>query len=572
MKKSFLTLLPDGLNRLDERLLMILIAAVVGGFCGVASVLLNLGLKHGSDLLKMLGGPGYQILFPACGMVLALLFLRIVMRDAGGHGVPEVIHSVSSRGGYLRLRTSVSRLGSCLLTIASGGSAGPEAPVVTSGASIGSNNARLFRLRARQRIVLVGCGAASAIAAIFNAPVTGIAFALEVILGEWTPVHLVPISISAVVGTMVSRALQGNQIPFAHRAIHRSLTDLAACVGLALLTAVAAVLFVRLMRLTGALLKTTMTSIWLRAAVAGALVGGIGWLVPEVLGDGYEHVGAIIDGTYGPGLFLIGIVVLAKALATALTIGGGGIGGVFAPSLVIGSYTGLFYQRVLVRVFPGISWAGESYFGLLGMAGVISSALQAPMTGTFLIMEITGGYDVLVSVLLVSVLSATISHFMEPYSIYLRGLIAQGVPIRARTDARVLSELKVMELLETDCYLVRPDMLLRDFVPVAERSHRNYFPVVDGAEGRFLGMIHRDEISPFLLDPTFQDTLVLEEVMNRNIVTVSPDEDLQTVLKRFDETRSWSLPVVEDGKFLGLISKATLLDHYRRELVAQEAD
>jgi len=310
----------------------------------------------------------------------------------------------------------------------------------------------------------------------------------------------------------------------------------------------------------------------LRAAMGGGLVGGIGLLVPYVLGEGYQCIRSVIGAQFPPGLIPAGIAVLAKMLATALTIGSGGIGGIFAPCLVIGSLTGVFYQRGLIASLPQLSWAGESYFGLLGMAGLTSSVLQAPMTGIFLITEITGGYDVLISVALVSVLSATLSHFFEPYSIYHAELIERGNLLRPRTDARVLSELSVMELLEKDCHVVHPEMRLRELVRLIETSHRNYFPVEESRGGRFVGMIHLDNIRPYLFDPGLYDTVLVEEIMNRNLDTITPEDELPEILRKFDETRSWSLPVVQGGKFLGLISKATLLDHYRKELMAQEAE
>ena len=204
------------------------------------------------------------------------------------------------------------------------------------------------------------------------------------------------------------------------------------------------------------------------------------------------------------------------------------------------------------------------------MAGVMSSVLQAPMTGIFLIIEITGGYDVLVSVVLVSVLSATMSQYLEPFSIYHKELIKRGELLMPRTDARVLSELSVMELIEQDCYVVSPEMRLRDLIDVIKRSHRDYFPVEDPKTKKFVGMIHLDDIRPYLFDQTLYDSVLVEEMMDRNPLSVSPEDELPDVLKRFDETKAWSLPVVYNGRFLGLISKATLLDYYRKELIAQE--
>jgi len=234
--------------RLHERLQLIIIATIVGLCGGVGSVALNRSLVVVSEWLDMLRGNWYSFVFPAVGAALSSIFLNQIARDGGGHGVPEVIYSISQRGGLLRFRSSFSRLVACLLTIASGGSAGPEAPVVISGASIGSNVGTYFRLKDRQRVIVVGCGAAAAIASIFNAPVTGIVFTLEAILGEWTAVNLIPVAIASVVGTEVSRLLQGDQIPFQYHAVAISPWNLVACLGLAALTAAGSVVLIRMLR------------------------------------------------------------------------------------------------------------------------------------------------------------------------------------------------------------------------------------------------------------------------------------------------------------------------------------
>ncbi len=559
-------------HQVDERLTLIICAAVVGVGAGLGSVLLNESLALGGSILHPFRGRWYGPLLPAAGALTAVIILKFLFHEVGGHGVPEVLYSISRKGGLLRLRASVSRLVACALTIASGGSAGPEAPVVISGASVGSNTANLFRMNERQRTAIVGCGASAAIAAIFNAPATGIVFALEAIIGEWTPINLVPIAIASVLGTEVSRAFHGNQIPFEHRVFEVSGLDLATCVGLVLFTAAAAVLFVRALRMSERLFSRLPANIYLRVALGGLAVGALGILLPEVLGEGYEVTREIIEGIHAPGVLLIGTMVLAKILATTLTLGSGGVGGVFAPCLVVGAFTGLFYQRGLTALFPRVGWAGEGYFGLLGMAGVTASVIQAPLTGIFLVMEITGGYDVLVSVVLVAVLSATLSHAFEPHSIYHEKLIARRQLLRPRTDARILSEITVAEVLERDVHVIPPDMRLGEFVEVVRQSHRNYFPVVDRGNGKFVGMVHLDDVRSYLFDPTLYDSVVVEEFMRRGVPAVSYEDELPDILLKFEETGSWSLPVLHRGVFLGLVSKSTLLDHYRRELLAQESD
>lgn len=547
---------------------MIIIASVVGAFSGLASVILNELLSRLYHALRPLHVHWTCFLLPAIGAALSSLFLGHIMREGAGHGVPEVIYSVLKRGGLLRFRSSFSRLISSTLTIATGGSAGPEAPVVISGASIGSNIAKKFALNDRQRTVIVSCGAGAAISAIFNAPIAGMIFAVEVILGEWTPVNLIPIAIASVIGTEVSRLMEGNQIPFSHHQFHASLFDIAACVGLGILAGLSSVLFTRLLNTTAEKSRQLVHYDSIRAALGGASVGLLGLYLPAVLGEGYEVVRTIIENEFQTGLLLAALATLAKIVATSLTIGSGGSGGIFAPCLVIGSLGGLAFQRMLVFVWPGVPWAEQGLFALLGMAGVMSGTLQAPLTGIFLIVEITGSYEVMLPLILVSAVSATLCHYMEPASFYYKELVSQGQLIRPRTDAGLLADLSILELIEKDCVVVQEDMRLREIVPVIEHTSRNYFPVED-AKGNFLGLVHLDDLRPFMFNPELYDAVILDELVHRDVAHVSPFDDVRDVLELMDKTRSWSLPVVHRNKFLGMVSKGSILDRYRKELVVQ---
>jgi len=549
---------------------LIAIGVVVGIGGGVASVALDRSLEWGAEFLHPYRDHWYSLALPGLGAALAIIFLLYLAKDIGGHGVPEVIYSVTRRGGLLRFRASFSRLVACCLTIASGGSAGPEGPVVISGGSVASNIASFFKLRDRQRIVLVGGGAAAAIASIFNAPVAGIAFSLETIMGEWSPTNLITVGVASAVGTEVSRLLQGNQIPFEGPPFVVSHFDLVGCLGLAVFTSLASVLLIRLLRYVREISGKTISVLWLRAALGGLLVGIIGLLFPSVMGEGYGAIRTVIGGNFSQGLAIAGLIALAKILATSLSIGTGGIGGIFAPCLVIGSFVGLFYQRLLTYLIPAIHWAGEPYFALVGMAGVISSVLQAPITGIFLITEITGGYEVLLSVLLVSVISATLSHIFEPFSVYHQELVAHGELLRPRTDRKVLSELSITELLDQNYREVPSDATLEEFVQVVQTSTFSLFPVIDTRTKKYLGVIHCDDVRSYLFDPRFRKSLFAEELMDTTVPVVSLDDDLSEILDMFEYGHNYTLPVVQDGRFLGFISKARILDHYRKELIVEE--
>ena len=546
-----------------------LMAAIVGNFSGLASVVLNRSLVMMSEWLHHFRHYWWVFVLPAVGAALSSLFLEKVVKEGAGHGVPEVIYSVSRYGGLLRFRSSFSRLISSCLTIGSGGSAGPEAPVVISGAAIGSNIAKYFSLNDRQRVTLVGCGAAGAISSIFNAPIAGMVFAVEVIVGEWKSVNIVPIAIASVAGTEISRILQGNQIPFRHHLFNIDLLNIFACLGLAVMSAAASILLTRMLRSMHTVSHKVSAPIWIRAAMGGCAVGVIGLFLPVVLGEGYHTVKILIEGEYGQVLAVVALASFAKIAATALTLGWGGSGGIFAPCLVVGSLVGVTYHHLLALFWPSASWVNEGYYALLGMAGLISGMLQAPLTGVFLIIEITGGWEVILPLIMVSAVTTTLCHYFEPASYYLKDLVEHGHLLRPGTDARVLSDLNVTELIEKDCIVVKQSMLLRDFIAIIKKSHRNYFPVEDDQTGNFLGMIHLDDIRPYLFDPVMYDAVFLGQIMNTQVEVVHPDDDLLDVVRKMDMKGLFSMPVVVNNRFIGLISKATILDQYRKELMVQ---
>lgn len=555
--------------RLDDRILLILMGVVVGTCSGLA----GLALSNSLHFMLTWSGPyrhyWWALVLPGVGAALSSLFLNKIVREGAGHGVPEVIYSVSRYGGLMRFRSSFSRLISSCLTIGSGGSAGPEAPVVMSGAAIGSNIARFFSLNDRQRITLVGCGAAGAISAIFNAPITGLVFTVEVILGEWTSLHIVPIAIASVAGTEISRVLQGNHIVFDHRKFHIGFGDILASVGLAIVCAIAAIALTHSLRNMHRVSGKVKLPLWGRAFVGGCVVGLIGIFMPVVLGEGYFLIQQMIDGQFMPGLAFVAAATLAKIAATAFTLGWGGSGGIFAPSLMIGSLAGLTFHRALSTVWPHAAWVNEGCFALLGMAGLISGMLQAPLTGIFMIVEITGGYEVILPLIIVSAISSAACQYIEPASFYLKELKEKGQLLRPGTDARVLSDLSIPELLEKDCIAVPRHMVLRDFIDIVKRSRRNFFPVEDEATGHFVGIVHLDDIRPYLFDPLMYDAVIVEQIMEDRVAVAHPDDDLSQVLQRMETEGLYSMPVVFNNRFMGMVSKATLLDRYRQELRVQ---
>jgi CIC family chloride channel protein len=555
--------------RKDDRPLLILMGVIVGVCSGLAAVGLSRSLTFMLDAVEHLRSFWWVFLLPGAGAMFSSLFLEKIMNEGAGHGVPEVIYSVSRYGGLLRLRSSISRLVSSCLTIGSGGSAGPEAPVVMSGAAIGSNIARFFYLNDRQRVTLVGCGAAGAIAAIFNAPLTGMIFSMEIILGEWSMVNIIPIAVASVAGAEVSRLLQGNYIAFESSGFQIGGLDLVACLGLAVVAAFGSILLTRMLRGMHHVSDKVPVPFWLRAAIGGCLVGLIGFAVPDVLGEGYHSIHAMIQGVFVGGIGIAAIAFLAKILATSLTLGWGGSGGIFAPCLVIGSFAGLTYARMLGFVFPSVHWTNEGCYALLGMAGLISGILQAPLTAIFLVLDITGSYEVMLPLIIVSAISTTITHYFEPASFYLKDLAERGELLRPGTDSRVLADINIREVIETGWVSVQPDMLLREFLHVVKKTTNTYFPVEEKETGKFLGLIRLDQIRPYFFNSVIYDTVIVEQIMDANPGTAHFEDPLEEVLKKMDAKGSTALAVVSGNRFQGMVYKSSLLDKYRDELNVQ---
>lgn len=554
---------------MDDRLLLIIAGSIAGICSGLAAVCLRQSLEFVLEWLHPYRHYWWAFVLPAIGAALSSIYLEKVSREGAGHGVPEIIYSVSRYGGLLRFRSSFSRLISSFLTIGSGGSAGPEAPVVMSGSSIGSNLAKFLFLNDRQRITLVGCGAAGAIGSIFNAPIAGLVFSIEVILGEWKFVNIIPIAIAAVAGAQVSQFLYPGQAVFTHQPFAIAATDVFASIGLSVMTAIVSVAFTKSLRGMGKVSKQAPLPFWVRAALGGCTVGLIGLFLPVVLGEGYHSIQSMISGTYQLGVLIIILSVAAKIFATSMTLGWGGSGGIFAPCLVIGSLTGLAFHRLLFLVFPSFGSAGEGAYALLGMAGLISGMLQAPLTGIFLIVEITGGYETILPLIVVSSISSTLCHYIEPASFYLKELVERGQLLRPGTDARILSDLSIQELLEEEYTCVPQNMVFRDFLQVIKNSNKNFFPVIDEITQNYLGLIQISTIRQYALEPGVHDIILLNQIMNTNIVTGSLEHELQELLDIMDLNNIDIIPILENDKFIGMISKAKILDLYRSELIMQ---
>ena len=378
---------------------------------------------------------------------------------------------------------------------------------------------------------------------------------------------ILPTIIAAVSATEISRFIMGNKIAFYQEIAGFSITSLLACFVLGALTGVISILFARSLQLWEKIFSKISDTFWIRAAIGGLTVGAMGFFMPEVLSEGYEVTQSFLTNNIRPELGFVVLFVLIKFLACGITLGSGGIGGVFAPSLVIGSGVGLAFGMFL-HLLPLDGVAEDAAFALAGMAGMVAGVMHGPLTGIFLVMESTRGYSMILPLMLTASSAMVVSSFFEKGSVYTQPLIKQGSLFRRGTDRYLLHHLNIVDILDKDFITIHEDLLLRDFVDEFKKAHRNYFPVLNNKQ-QCVGVVFLDDMRPHLFDTSLYDLVTMGSVM-RTLPAINMNEPINSALNKFETSKAWSLPVVEGDKFLGMLSKSTLFDHYRRELQIQE--
>lgn len=555
----------------DERLLLMLpLAVVVGLASGLSAVALRSSVHHVFEWLAPLRGGLAGLVVPAVGLPLGVLIVRRLFREPEGHGVPDVIRAVCREGGKMRRRSMASRWLGSLVTVASGGSAGLESPIVFSGGAVGAAVGSLLNLDERRRSVLLACGVAGGISGIFNAPITGLVFAMEVVLAEWSALSIVPVVLAAVAATELSRVLLGNEVSFLHAQFEMGTTDLLWCVLLGLCSGLLSAVLVRGMRWAQRLAARVPAREFLSPLSFGLVLGIVGMGLPGAIGEGYGTAQSAIRGEMAAGLFLVFGLIALKVLATSLTLGCGAPGGVFAPCIVLGSALGVAFQRAALVPLPsGYGLAHEGSYALAGMSGMVAGVLQAPLTGILLVTEVTGSYALILNLMLVAVISLVTARNFDRHSFYAKELARRGELLRPGTDRRILADLRVRETLDEFVDPIRDTMTLEQFVEVVKRSKRNHFPVLRADGETFAGMLHLGDVRELLFDPEVARVTLVGTVMQSEVPHVPADANLADALEIFERTGAWVLPVLEEGRFVGFLSKSSLFDHYRRELSVQ---
>ncbi|MGB4328420.1 MAG: chloride channel protein [Tenuifilum sp.] len=569
---------------LGERRITLILSFVVGLLSGVAGVALKNTL-HGvrnfvNGLVPMDTASLLYFGLPAIGILLTLLFVRYLIKDDLSHGVTKVLYSISRQGSKLKAHHMFSSIFGSALTIGFGGSVGAEAPIVLTGSAIGSNVGNFFRMNYKTRTLLIGCGAAGAIASIFKAPIAGIVFTLEVLMLDLTTASIVPLLISAVTASSVSYFLMGRNVVFAYDVIRPfALHNIPWFVLLGIFCGLVSLYFIRTIWRIEKRFKQTRSPY--KKWIAGTLIlGALIFVFPPLFGEGYDVLQALLDGRseyifHNSPLYdfqnnywlLIGslfLIIALKTVATAVTNGAGGVGGIFAPSLFIGGISGFLVAK-LINQFNFID-VSESNFALVGMAGTMAGVMHAPFMAIFLIAEITGGYALFVPLMITSTIAYLTIMYFEPHSIYTKRLAMRGELITHHKDKAVLTLLNVSKVIETDFLPIEPTETLGSLVKKVSQSRRNVFPVVT-TDGKFVGIVMLDDIRPIMFDASRYDTTTVQEIMNLPPEIITINESMESVMNKFEYSKAWNLPVVEGDKYVGFVSKSKIFSVYRNLLI-----
>ena len=553
------------LHSLPERSRIPVLSVVTGILCGLAAVLLKVtirGIHHG--LVSLVGGSTWLfLLLPGVGMILSLLIVRYIVRDNIGHGVTKVLQAVSKNESKIKRHNLFSSMVTSALTIGFGGSVGAEAPIVYTGAAIGSNLGRYMGLSYRGMTLLLGCGAAGAVAGIFNAPLAGVLFTLEILLFNLSMSSLLPLLLSSVSATMVSYLILGRDTQFTCTLVAFSMRNIPYYLILGVFCGFCSLYF----------LKTTlyledvfgkMKNVWLRWALCAVGVGLLIFLFPPLYGEGYEDVGLLLNGQGNGAVWFFALILLLKVFAMTFTNAGGGVGGTFGPTLFVGAIAGYVLSSSLNLISPGL--VPVPNFVLVGMAGLMAGVMQAPMTAIFLIAEISGGYELLLPLILTATIAYGTIRIFEKYSIYTKRIAQSGELLTHDSDQAVLTLLRTESLVETDFTPVRIDDTLQSLVDAVAVSERNIFPVLDGKK-QFQGYVDLSDIRRDMFRTDLYNTAHVYNYMRSAPEYVLPDEPMESVMRKFSKTGAWNLPVVDrERHYLGFVSKSRIFNAYREEL------
>ena len=569
----------------SDKMFLIILALLVGLLSAVAAYMLhsiiNLIVALLTSSFSKTSANWLYLVYPVIGIYLTSLFVRYVVRDNISHGIPRILWAISSNKSRLKSHNTWSSVIASAITIGFGGSVGAEAPIVLTGSAIGSNLGQMFRLDRKTLMTLVGCGAAGAIAGIFKAPIAGLVFTLEVLLIDMTMSSLLPILVSCVTATCFTYILSGDAALFTfHLDNEWTVQRIPACLLLGITCGLVSLYFIRTMGFAEGIFARFKDKPYVRLAIGGSMLSLLIFLFPALFGEGYSSINLLLNGKTeadwnqilnnslfaGQSMMLIpyiALVLLTKVFATSATNGAGGCGGTFAPSLFVGCFTGFLFSRLWNLEQVGV-YVPEKNFALMGMAGVMSGVMHAPLTGIFLIAELTGGYSLLLPLMIVSVSSYLTIIIFEPHSIYGSRLAKEGRLLTHHTDHAVLTLMNLDSVIDREFMAVSPDMELGQIVNKVSRSHSRVLPVTDSA-GTLLGEIDIMHIRKVLFRIELYHHFMASQLMEEPEAMLRDTAPMTSVMRTFERTGAEWLPVVDtDNRLKGYISRQRLYTLYRK--------
>ncbi|MBS2211156.1 chloride channel protein [Carboxylicivirga mesophila] len=576
-------------KHISQKHFILLLSLLVGIFSGLAAVTLKNAVHHTHHFLTenfSLDKGNYLFLaYPMIGILITILIIKFFVKDSLGHGVTKILYAISKKGGHIKSHNNYSSIITSTFTIGFGGSVGAEAPIVLTGASIGSSLGRLFRMNYKTIILLMGCGAAGAIAGIFKAPIAGLVFTLEVLMLDLTMASIVPLLISAITASTIAYFFLGKGAEFAFTLeAPFVLNNIPYYLLLGILAGFISLYFTR------GIMNTEKQFGKMKNPFSKWIVGGLAlslliFLFPPLYGEGYNTIIALLNGnsqevmgesffyvwhdnTWALISFLV-LLIIFKVFATAATTGSGGIGGIFAPTLFMGGVTGYLFAKLMETL--GLAELPSSHFTLVGMAGMMAGVMHAPLTAIFLIAEITNGYGLFIPLMITSTIAYLTIMYFEPHSLYTKRLAQKGELITHHKDKAVLTLMRLEKVLETDFKCIYPEMTLGELVKVISTSKRNIFPVINHKD-ELCGIVLLDDIREIMFNNELYNETTVEELMSIPPAMIEIDENMDRVMRKFEDTSAWNLPVVKDGKYLGFVSKSKIFSVYRRVLIHYSDD
>lgn len=572
-------------THVSHRQLLLLLAFIVGLLAALAAYILHSLIHIIQHMLSSQfaseGFNWFYLVCPVIGILLTMLFVRYIVRDNISHGITRILYAFSTKQGRLPSHNTWTSVVASAITIGFGGSVGAEAPIVLTGSAIGSTLAQRFKLDNKTIFMLVGCGASAAIAGIFKAPIAGLVFTIEVLMIDLTMGSLLPILISCVTATCFTYVLVGDSSLFTFTLQEAWPVNRApANIMLGIACGLVSLYFIRSMTYCEDFYARLKSHPYIRLIIGGIILSLLIFLFPSLYGEGYSAINILLNGKseaefatlMNRSLFsghesllivYVTLVLLTKTIATSSTNGGGGCGGTFAPSLFIGAFAGFLFARIWNHYSLGII-VPENNFALLGMAGVMSGVMHAPLTGVFLIAELTGGYDLFIPLMIVSTVSYLTIYIFEPHSIYGMRLARQGKLITHHTDHAVLTLMSLDTVIERDCSAVSPDIMLSELVHKISRSRVDVLPVTDTGN-HLIGEIDMMKLRHILFRTELYHRFSVRQLMSEPPALLGVNDPMEDVMKAFDSTNAQQLPVVTtDKELIGYVSRAHVYSLYRK--------